>query len=79
MIPTKNRNLNQYSKAQMGRPNFGMGSTYLAASTKAVLITFNGSMIPLLTISTYSPDCTKRVLGLHQLDTTWVKHVSSFN
>lgn len=28
---------------------------YLAASTKAVLITFNGSMIPAFTMSTYSP------------------------
>lgn len=29
---------------------------YLAASTKAVLITFNGSIIPALIISTYSPE-----------------------
>lgn len=28
---------------------------YLAASTKAVLITFSGSIIPALTMSTYSP------------------------
>ena len=29
---------------------------YLAASTKAVLITFNGSIILALTVSTYSPN-----------------------
>lgn len=29
---------------------------YLAASTKAVLITFNGSTIPAFSMSTYSPD-----------------------
>lgn len=29
---------------------------YLAASTKAVLITFNGSIIPAFIMSTYSPE-----------------------
>lgn len=32
---------------------------YLAASTKAVLMTFNGSIIPAFTMSTYSPAQTR--------------------
>ena len=43
---------------------------YLAASTNAVLITFNGSIIPALTISIYSPNyeagekCVSRISKL---------------
>jgi hypothetical protein len=36
--------------------NANLSIPYLAASTKAVLITFNGSIIPDLIISTYSPN-----------------------
>lgn len=51
---------------------------YLAASTSAVLITFRGSMMPALTMSTYSPghSCKKNCTELARNGKHWLFYFS---